>query len=136
MTFDDALNSLATLLNRPIAKSSDVLFWVIVVMAIYCSFIFLLLPALNCRPKRKAAVPCPESEIIVMGEHEHNYSAPHLIEYAPVGGGHHTNYSVMVCNGCMTAITFPQDNFLLTIPEHQEWLKSGLVDMGITLVLE
>jgi hypothetical protein len=138
MTFSEVSDKAAALLFRLVNDSND-LFLVAGIALVACCIlllVYLFFPGLYHTPHSKALVPQPGPEVIVLGKHEHGYAHPYPIEDAPIGGGRHTIYSVLVCHGCMTAVTFPQDNFLLTTSEHQEWLKTGLADMGITLVTE
>ena len=136
MILSDALDYLATLFSRPITDGSDVLFWVVIVFGAYCALVFLLLPSAPRRPASKAVATQENSKIIVLGQHEHSYSQPFTFERVPVSGGRHTDYLIMVCPGCLTAVAFPRDNFLLATPEHQQWVKDGLRDIGITLLTD
>ncbi len=67
--------------------------------------------------------------------HKCSYRDWEIFEHAPVKGGGHTMYHLMLCAGCMTAVTFPESNYLLTTDEHKKEIEKELMKQGVTLSL-
>lgn len=124
--------------TMPLVNGSDTLLLAILAIAA-CGIlflIFLLIPKSPPAPQTKAIVPQADVKVVVLGQHKHSYTQPFTFDRVPVSGGCHTDYLIMVCPGCLTAVAFPRDNFLLATSEHQQWVKDGLRDIGITLLTD
>lgn len=62
-------------------------------------------------------------------KHAHVYRVLMEFDRAPTADGGHTAFMVMACD-CRQLDLMPFDNFALTTPEFQVWLRQRVADLG------
>lgn len=55
------------------------------------------------------------------------------VEYAPVPGGRHTTYMLVLGESPGTVSPFPAENFMLTTPEHKTYVRELIMEKGFAL---
>lgn len=98
-----------------------------------------ILNVLFLRPKgisinKPEIIPVPPVKTLP-ANHKHALSEMRKIDFAPLPGGGFTDYGILTCPSCSTAWVIPKYRFLMTLPEHQLWLKNLLAQKGVDLDL-